>query len=88
MKTNVLKLRNALGQILEEVKASGEPLIVEKNREPIAVLISYQVFKQRFLDHLEKKKAENLVGEFRDNLGKAKASSLSVLRNMRYGADN
>lgn len=86
MKTNALQLRQSLGKILKKLAASKEPIIIEKNREPVAVLISYKTFKERFIDYQEQKKIKELLQAFEDELTPAAVSSLEVLRELRYGA--
>lgn len=38
---SLLKLRSALGETIEEVRRSREPLVVLKNNKPVAVLSPY-----------------------------------------------
>ena len=49
-KTNALKLRQSLGAVLKELSKSGEPILIEKDRKPAAVLISLADYQQRFAD--------------------------------------
>jgi len=49
-KTNALKLRQSLGKILKELNRDGEPILVEKDRRPAAVLISLEDYQKRFAD--------------------------------------
>lgn len=52
MKTvNALKIRNHLGEILEELNKTGNPILVSKGRKVQAVLITPEQFKRRFLDY-------------------------------------
>jgi prevent-host-death family protein len=48
--TNALKLRQSLGKILKQLAKDGEPIIVEKDRKPAAVLIAIEDFQRRFAD--------------------------------------
>lgn len=85
MKVNALKLRQSLGAVLEKLKKSGEPIIIEKGRVPVAVLISIEVFNRRFIDLLEATKRIEILKGFRENGANAKEDSLTVLRELRYG---
>jgi antitoxin (DNA-binding transcriptional repressor) of toxin-antitoxin stability system len=85
MKVNALQIRNSLGRILETLKKNGEPIIIEKGREPVAVLISLEAFKERFVDYREEEKRRALVDAFRDSATKPSADSLKTLRALRYG---
>ncbi|MBI2059654.1 MAG: type II toxin-antitoxin system Phd/YefM family antitoxin [Nitrospirae bacterium] len=49
-KVNALQLRQSLGKILRKLEKTGEPILVEKNREPKAVLVTVKDFKERYLD--------------------------------------
>ena len=65
MKVNALQVRQAFGRILKKLNKSGEPIIIEKGRSPVAVLISMQAFKERFIDYREqKKRARGLASVF------------------------
>ena len=86
MKTNALHVRQAFGKILKKLQASKEPIIIEKNREPVAVLIDYETFKTRFVDYQEQKKIKELVQSFKDELRDSPLDSLKTLRELRYGA--
>mgnify|MGYP000361130272 CR=1 FL=1 len=49
-RTNALKLRQSLGKILKELARDGEPILVERDRKPAAVLIAIEDFQRRFAD--------------------------------------
>ena len=84
MNVNALKIRNEFGRVLESLKKSGEPIIIEKNRIPVAVLISLEDFQNRFIDYREKEKKKEIISLFRKNLVKSKKNSLKEIRNLRY----
>ena len=60
MNVNALKIRNEFGRVLESLKESGEPIIIEKNRTPVAVLISLEDFQNRFIDYRETEKKKEI----------------------------
>jgi PHD/YefM family antitoxin component YafN of YafNO toxin-antitoxin module len=88
MKVNALQVRQSLGRILEKLKKTDEPIIIEKGREPVAVLISLRVFKERFIDYREEQKRLELLEAFRRSAVKPSVDSLAVLRKLRYGSDH
>ena len=84
MNVNALKIRNEFGRVLESLKESGEPIIIEKNRIPVAVLISLEDFQNRFIDYRETEKKKEIISLFRKNLVKSKKKSLKEIRKLRY----
>lgn len=86
MKVNALQVRQSFGKILKKLTASGEPIIIEKGREPVAVLISIQAFNERFIDYREKQKREELLKRFEALSEPPVRSSLEILREIRYGS--
>jgi len=86
MKTvNALKIRNNLGEVLESLTRTGEPVLVSKGRKIRAVLITPEQFKTRFLDYQaeEQKRQlfESIKGLRDDSL--AARDSVEVLRELR-----
>jgi uncharacterized protein (DUF2249 family) len=59
MKVSALQVRQSLGRILEKLKKTDEPIIIEKGREPVPVLISLRVFEERFIDYREEQKGSS-----------------------------
>jgi len=49
---NALKIRNNLGEVLELLESSGQPILVSKGRKVRAVLITPEDFRDRFVDKL------------------------------------
>ena len=88
MKINALQIRQSFGKILKQLQRSDEPIIIEKGRVPVAVLISLKVFKERFIDYREQKKREELLEQFRSHSVKPTMDSLKSLRELRYGSDS
>jgi antitoxin (DNA-binding transcriptional repressor) of toxin-antitoxin stability system len=87
MKINALQLRQSLGRILDRLKQEDEPIIIEKGREPVAVLISLRLFRERFVDFREEQKRRQLLEQFRQSAATPAVDSLKALRELRYGAD-
>lgn len=86
MKVNALQIRQSLGKILKKLAATDEPIVVEKGRRPVAVLISIKAFTERFIDYREQRKREELLARFRDSAVRPASDSLSLLRDLRYGS--
>lgn len=84
-KINALRLRQSFGQVLEELKSSEEPIVIEKSHKPVAVLLSIKTFEERFIDYRDKEKRDHLLRIARDSASRSKKSSLEVLRDLRYG---
>lgn len=49
-KTNALHLRQSMGKVVKELLRTGEPILIEKGRSPVAVLITLQDYQTRFVD--------------------------------------
>lgn len=86
MKTvNALKIRNHLGEVLEELNRTGKPILVSKGRKIQAVLITPEQFKRRFLDYQaeqEKRRLLETIKRLRTKRVGTK-NSLEVLRELR-----
>lgn len=86
MKTvNALKIRNHLGEVLEELKRTGNPILVSKGRKIQAVLITPEQFKTRFLDYQaeeEKKRLLELIKSLREKR-QGTRDSVDLLRELR-----
>lgn len=60
-KTNALEMRRNLGKVLRDLERYGEPVLVEKNREPAAVVITLRDYRERFVDHAAAEDRERLA---------------------------
>ena len=86
MKTvNALKIRNHLGEVLEELNKTGKPILVSKGRKIQAVLITPEQFQRRFLDYQAEEKKKKLIEAIKSMKAKSKGTknSLDVLREPR-----
>ncbi len=88
MKVNALQLRQSLGKILEKLKKTDEPIIIEKGRQPVAVLVSLKVFRERFIDLREEQKRQEMLEAFRLSAANPVEDSLAALREARYGPNH
>ncbi|MFA5787434.1 MAG: type II toxin-antitoxin system Phd/YefM family antitoxin [Actinomycetota bacterium] len=57
---SALQLRQSLGKAIEALQRDGEPILLERGRKPVAVLISLRDFQERF--------AEKAAAEARDRV--------------------
>ncbi len=85
IKTNALALRQNLGSVIDQLQKNGEPILVEKGRQPVAVLISLEDYKKRFVDVIADIERRELVNRIRAANIKlpAKKSSLEIVREIR-----
>ena len=60
-KINALKIRKNLGEVLDTLNKTGEPILVSKGREIRAVLITPEQFKRRFLDYQAEEQKRQLL---------------------------
>ncbi|MBI2340866.1 MAG: type II toxin-antitoxin system Phd/YefM family antitoxin [Deltaproteobacteria bacterium] len=84
-KTNALKIRQNLGAMLKRLKKTGEPILLEKNREPAAVIISLEDYQKRFADYDADRKREAAVEKIKQaniKLPPGK-TSLDLIREIR-----
>jgi len=64
-KTNALKLRQSLGKVLQRLQKTGQPILVEKDRKPVAVLISLEDFQNRFVDKIADAARSKIIDHIR-----------------------
>jgi PHD/YefM family antitoxin component YafN of YafNO toxin-antitoxin module len=82
---NALTVRNRLGEILDGLDETGEPVLISKGRKVRAVLITPEQFERRFLDYQTEEKKQRLmetIESLRDRrIGKK--NSVDILRELR-----
>ena len=86
MKTvNALKIRNNLGEVLDELVKTGEPILVSKGRKVQAVLITPEQFQRRFLDFQAEEKKRHLLGVIKSSREDSLEGreSVAVIRELR-----
>ena len=49
-RVSALDLRQSLGKVVRDLKRTGEPVILEKRHEAVAVLITLEDFEERFAE--------------------------------------
>jgi len=82
---NALKIRNHLGEILDRLNDTGEPVFISKGRKIRAVLVTPEQFQKRFLDWKVKEEKKQLFESITGMRKKRneKTTSLTVLRQLR-----
>ena len=86
MKTvNALRIRNNLGEVLDMLNKTGDPILVSKGREIRAVLITPDQFKKRFLDYQAEEQKRHLLKTIEELQADRleKQDSVQVLRELR-----
>ena len=64
MKTvNALQLRQSLGKVITSLTRNGQPILVEKGRKPVAVLISLKDFQERFVEKEALREREEILAD-------------------------
>lgn len=87
-RVNALQLRQSLGKVVEELQRDGEPILLERARKPVAVLISLRDFRERFVEKAAAEAREELFRRM-DELARPSSDptpAVEILRELR-GAD-
>ena len=85
-RVNALKVRRGFGAILDQLERSGEPILVEKGREPRAVLVPLRLFRERFVDktiHEERLLLERWFAERQRNRSRKGPPAETLVRLLR-----
>lgn len=78
-------MRQNLGAVLKKLKKTGEPVLVERNRKPAAVLISVDDYQKRFVDHeadIQRRELVEKIKKAKIKLPSGK-SSLDLIHELR-----
>ncbi|MCL4449151.1 MAG: type II toxin-antitoxin system Phd/YefM family antitoxin [Actinobacteria bacterium] len=84
---NALQLRQSMGKVVEGILRTGEPVILEKGRKPVAVLISIKDFEERFVEKAAAEARQALLAEIEtlSRVSSDTTSSVDILREARGG---
>ncbi len=86
---NALAVRQSLGSILSDLEAGGEPVLVTRDRKPVAALVPIEIFRQRFVDFVAGDALRAAMEELTALQSAASgADSLETLRALREGSDD
>ena len=82
---NALKVRNNLGEILDRLSETGEPILISKGRKIRAVLVTPEEFEKRFLEVRAEEEKKRLLQSIKSLRKKKKTpgESVEILRQMR-----
>lgn len=86
-RVNALELRQSLGKVVAALQRNGEPIILEKGRRPVAVLISLRDFQERFVEKAAAEARAQVLQEM-DRLASTSADptpGVEILRELRGG---
>lgn len=84
--TNALEVRRSLGKVLRRLALGGKPIVVERNGQPAAMLISLSDFRERFVDVEAAEERKQLAEEIlamRKLVKPAKVAAVDELRALR-----
>lgn len=84
-KVNALELRQKLGRVLRGLEKDGEPVLIERQRQPAAVLISLMDYQKRFVDKdadLQRRAIVERIRELEFSAPRGK-TTLDLLRKVR-----
>lgn len=87
-KVNALELRQSLGRIVTALERTGEPILLEKGRRPVAVLISLRDFQERFVEKAGADARDRILADI-DQLAVEsvdRTPAVEILREIRGGA--
>ncbi len=83
---NALAIRKSLGHILQEIEKEHTPVLVTRDRKPVAVLVPISMFRQRFIDFMAEDTLKNAIDDLHSLQSVVSGSdSLVDLRKLREG---
>ena len=84
-KVNALMLRQSLGKVVASLARTGEPILLEKGRKPVAVLISLRDFRERFAEKDAAEERERILAEMDGLAGTSvdPTPAVKILRGLR-----
>lgn len=62
-RVNALQLRQSLGKVIAALQRTGEPIILEKSRRPVAVIISLRDFQERFVEKVAMEERDRVLAD-------------------------
>lgn len=85
---NALAVRQSLGAILADLEAGGKPVLVTRDRKPVAALVSIGMFRQRFVDFVAGDALRAAIDELKGLQSVSSGDSVEALRALREGMDD
>ena len=82
---NALVIRNRLGEVLDELERTREPILVSRGRRIRAALVAIEDFQARFLDRQAEEERERFLRGVEEARARRVGTrdSLDVLRELR-----
>jgi prevent-host-death family protein len=86
-KATALQLRQNLGSLIKKLKETGEPILLEKDRKPVGVIISLEDYKRRFVDIDADLRRREIIDEIKKAQIKLpkNMNSLDIITSIRSG---
>ena len=84
---SALQFRQEFGAVLDQMERGGAPIIIERNSEAIAVLVSYETFQKRFIEHQTTAARAQLLERFKSARRPSAVATLDLIRELRYGRE-
>ena len=84
---NALQLRRSVGKVVSALQKTGEPILLEKGRRPVAAIISLRDYRERFVEKATAEELDRVLVSI-DRLARRSAdptSAVDILREMRGG---
>jgi PHD/YefM family antitoxin component YafN of YafNO toxin-antitoxin module len=84
-KVNALELRQSLGKVLTALEKHGEPILLERGRKPVGVIVSLKDFQQRFVEKSASAARQKILDAIDElaTTSKERKSTVEVLRELR-----
>jgi prevent-host-death family protein len=84
---NALELRQSLGRVLRQLERGGAPILVQRGRQPAAVLISLHDYQERFAERDADERRRDVVAQIKAAKFAAprRRTTLDLLRDLRTG---
>lgn len=81
-RVNALQLRQSMGKVLSELDRTGEPILLEKGRKPVGVIVSLQDYQERFAERVAAEARARIFDEI-DELAMTSADETPVVEVLR-----
>ena len=87
---NALRMRQNMGAVIHELHKTGEPILIERGRLPVAVLISLADYKKRFVDIIADAARRKIIDEIKASQIQLPSgiSSLQLIQDLRHDSSN
>ena len=87
-RVNALQLRQSMGKVLASLNKTGEPIILEKGRKAVGVIISLKDFHERFVERAASEERDRIISEI-DDLARASSDrtpTADIVKELRGSA--